>query len=163
MAHDRTIYETLDRLESRARRGSRIAERVLWETIAREASADIKEQLPVMYETWKVKQWAIKTILFKVRFNTWKDKPSHDTIISDLGDLFDASQTEDKTARIAHTLNSLIESADLTQAQIELINLVREGYTQTEIAKIIGVSQSVVSERFAEIVEKIRESADRID
>lgn len=153
---DRDTTDTLSRLERKARSGSRIAERVMWEWIASQASIDLRGQLPAMYEAWKDKGWTIATVLYKVRFNVWKrEEWARDTSLDALED-FDAADRRNDTT---DTLDALLDAADLSETEREIIEAYRAGMTQTDIADKMSVSQGYISQQLTVILAKIRENS----
>ena len=85
--------------------------------------------------------------------NTYKDSRTDNTI----NILETLSSNEDESSKIINklTLNKLIESLEFREKEIIVLRYYKEK-TQTEIARILGISQVQVSRLEKKILEKMR-------
>lgn len=85
--------------------------------------------------------------------NTYKDSRTDNTI----NILETLSSNEDESSKIINklTLNKLIESLEFREKEIIVLRYYKEK-TQTEIARILGISQVQVSRLEKKILEKMK-------
>lgn len=60
-------------------------------------------------------------------------------------------------------LDKAIQQAELTPRQTDAIRLISEGYEQSEVAELTGISQQMVSKHFHAAIRKIAEVYERWD